>query len=94
MQKYEEKLNEDETMDGLGRKDLYISKWRSERNFYLHCFAVSLMLITWGIQHIIYSNSKMEEFLAVPAQKKPKIESISSAPKKETGSSTKKPKID
>lgn len=42
MTKYESKLQDLHT-DGLGRKDLLISKWRSERNFYLHCFAVVLL---------------------------------------------------
>jgi hypothetical protein len=44
MRKYEEKMGvEDFHAEGLAKKDLQISKWKSERNFYLHCFCVTLM---------------------------------------------------
>lgn len=86
MTKYEDKLSELHT-DGLVRKDILIQKWRSERNFYLHCFAVTLLWyvavqssflhwnsITWGVQHVVYTNHKLEEDLTKLKSSSPKTD--------------------
>eukprot|EP01127_Copromyxa_protea_P023491 TRINITY_DN880_c0_g1_i3.p1 TRINITY_DN880_c0_g1~~TRINITY_DN880_c0_g1_i3.p1 ORF type:complete len:157 (+),score=17.87 TRINITY_DN880_c0_g1_i3:28-471(+) len=62
MTKYQDRGN-DAMVEGLAKTDLHISRWRSERNFYLHCFCVTLMCITWAVQNLVYTNHKLEEEL-------------------------------
>eukprot|EP01126_Amoeba_proteus_P043606 TRINITY_DN4795_c0_g1_i3.p1 TRINITY_DN4795_c0_g1~~TRINITY_DN4795_c0_g1_i3.p1 ORF type:complete len:166 (-),score=24.76 TRINITY_DN4795_c0_g1_i3:135-566(-) len=46
------------------KQDFLLGKWRAERNFYLHCYTLYLIFITWGIQTLVHSIHLLEEQLS------------------------------